>query len=64
MITLKLTKREADDLEFALDLATLDLDDKYDMADNDNDRFACEATSQRLAVLYRRLQSAAQKEAG
>lgn len=64
MITLRLSKREADDLEFALDLATEDLDDKYDMADNDNDRFACEATGQRLVALHRRLRSAAQKEAG
>ena len=63
MVTIKFTARERLDLAFAIELAVEDLDGKFDMADNDTDRHACEATAERLAALQHKLAKAAQKAA-
>ena len=64
MINVKLSKREIDDLSQAIDLATKRLDEQQRAATTDGEALACEATGQRLVSVYRRIRTAAQKEAG
>lgn len=61
MISIKLSEREVTDLDFAIDVATEQLDRMREVARTKEDKLLHEATSQRLVAIHYKMVKAAQK---